>query len=323
VVGLRAGRVLVTGGAGFVGAHLVRRLLGDGHDVVVLDDFSSGSRASLGDADPRLTILCGDVRDPPDLHSQVDVIFHLACPASPVHYQRNPVKTAETCAVGSANMLRLARQQGARILLASTSEVYGDPDVHPQPESYWGNVNPVGPRSCYDEGKRCAEAMFFAYEREYRLPVRVARIFNTYGPGMLPGDGRVMSNFITQALNGGPLTVYGDGQQTRSFCYVSDLVDGLVRLMWSGVCGPVNLGNPAEVTMSELAELVREGAGGEAGVEHRPLPEDDPRRRRPDVSRAAALLGWRPTTPLAEGVAATVAYFRACSAELTRSAISG
>ncbi len=305
-------RVLVTGGSGFIGSHLCKRLLGLGHDVLVADNFYSSSRHNVREllAEPGFELIRHDVTFP--LYVEVDEIYHLACPASPVYYQRDPVQTTKTCVHGSINMLGLAKRLGARILLTSTSEVYGDPAEHPQRESYWGNVNPIGVRSCYDEGKRCAETLFFDYRRQHGLQIKVARVFNTYGPKMLPDDGRVVSNFIVQALRGQPLTVFGDGSQTRSFCYVDDLVDGLIALMNSAqdVTGPVNLGNPGEFTMLELARQVMDLTGSDRPVEHRPLPPDDPVRRRPDISRARDLLGWQPTVPLAEGLKRTVEYFR-------------
>jgi UDP-glucuronate decarboxylase len=305
-------RTLVTGGSGFIGSHLCKRLLHMGHDVLAVDNFYSSDRHNVLELvkNPRFELMRHDVTFP--LYVEVDEIYHLACPASPVYYQRDPVQTTKTCVHGSINMLGLAKRLGARILLSSTSEVYGDPAVHPQAESYWGNVNPVGIRSCYDEGKRCAETLFFDYHRQHALPVKVARIFNTYGPNMQPDDGRVVSNFIVQALRGEPLTVFGDGSQTRSFCYVDDLVDGLVRLMNSPpeVIGPVNLGNPGEFTMLELAKQVMALTESNSPVQHLPLPADDPARRRPDISRARELLGWEPTVPLNEGLARTVEYFR-------------
>jgi UDP-glucuronate decarboxylase len=305
-------RTLVTGGSGFIGSHLCRRLLELGHDVLAADNFYSSSRHNVHELleDPRFELIRHDVTFP--LYVEVDEIYHLACPASPVYYQRDPVQTTKTCVHGSINMLGLAKRLGARILLASTSEVYGDPAVHPQAESYWGNVNPIGVRSCYDEGKRCAETLFFDYHGQHALSIKVARIFNTYGPKMLPDDGRVVSNFIVQALRGEPLTVFGDGSQTRSFCYIDDMVDGLIRLMNSppGVTGPINLGNPGEFTMLELAKQVMALVEGDCPVEHLPLPPDDPARRRPDISRARELLGWEPTVPLNEGLARTVEYFR-------------
>jgi UDP-glucuronate decarboxylase len=305
-------RILVTGGSGFIGSHLCRRLLAAGHDVLVVDNFSSSSRHNIRDllADPGFELMRHDVTFP--LYVEVDQIYHLACPASPVFYQKDPVQTTKTCVHGSINMLGLARRTGARILLASTSEVYGDPEVHPQQESYWGHVNPVGIRSCYDEGKRCAETLFFDYRRQHGMPVKVARIFNTYGPAMLPDDGRVVSNFIVQALRGQPLTVFGDGSQSRSFCYVDDLVTGLIALMDSPpeVTGPVNLGNPGEFTMLELARLVQELTGTSVPLERRPLPADDPVRRKPDITLARELLGWEPAVDLADGLKRTVEYFR-------------
>jgi UDP-glucuronate decarboxylase len=305
-------RILVTGGSGFIGSHLCRRLLAMGHDVLVVDNFYSSSRHNLSDLldEPRLEVMRHDVTFP--LYVEVDQIYHLACPASPIFYQRDPVQTTKTCVHGSINMLGLAKRVGARILLASTSEVYGDPTVHPQEESYWGNVNPIGIRSCYDEGKRCAETLFFDYHRQHRLPIKVARIFNTYGPNMLPNDGRVVSSFIVQALRGEPLTVFGDGTQTRSFCYVDDLVDGLIRLMNAPleVTGPINLGNPGEFTMLELASKVLELVGRGGPIEHHALPADDPIRRRPNIDRAIELLQWSPTVPLDEGLERTVEYFK-------------
>ncbi len=305
-------QILVTGGAGFIGSHLVRRLLGTGHDVLVVDNYSSGARSNLADVltHPRLDVMRHDVNFP--LFVEVDQIYHLACPASPVFYQRDPVQTTKTSVIGSVNMLGLAKRTGARILLASTSEVYGDPTEHPQRESYWGNVNPIGIRSCYDEGKRCAETLFFDYRRQHDMTIKVARIFNTYGPGMRPDDGRVVSNFIVAALNGEPLTIYGDGTQTRSFCYVDDLVDGLIRLMKTphDVTGPVNLGNPAEFTMLDLARTVIDVTGSASVIEFRPLPDDDPTQRKPAVERAEAVLGWSARVPLQDGIAETVEFFR-------------
>ncbi|MBZ5734902.1 SDR family oxidoreductase [Nocardioides sp. TRM66260-LWL] len=311
MIDLRPKRVAVTGGAGFIGSHLVRRLLERGDDVLVIDNFYSGTRDNLADVrdHPHLEVLRHDVTFP--LYVELDEIYHLACPASPVFYQADPVQTTKTCVHGSINMLGLAKRTGAKILLASTSEVYGDPAVHPQQEEYWGNVNPIGIRSCYDEGKRAAETLFFDYHRQHRTRIKVARIFNTYGPQMLANDGRVVSNFIVQALTGQPLTVYGDGSQTRSFCYVDDLVEGLIRLMDTGeeVTGPINLGNPGEFTMLELATEVLRIVGSDAPVEHLPLPQDDPTRRRPDITRAQETLGWEPTVQLVEGLERTIAYF--------------
>ena len=305
-------RILVTGGSGFIGSHLSRRLLEEGHEVLVVDNFYSSSRHNLYDLldHPRFELMRHDITFP--LYVEVDQIYHLACPASPVFYQRDPVQTTKTCVHGSINMLGLAKRLGARILLSSTSEVYGDPAMHPQAETYWGNVNPIGIRSCYDEGKRCAETLFFDYYRQHRLPIKVARIFNTYGPNMLPNDGRVISNFIVRALAGKPLTVFGDGSQTRSFCYIDDMVDGLIRLMNSApeVTGPINLGNPSEFTMLELASKVQALTGNDCPVEFQPLPADDPTRRRPDITRARDLLGWEPAVPLDAGLVRTVDYFR-------------
>ena len=305
-------RVLVTGGAGFIGSHLTRRLLDQGHDVLVVDNFYSSTRANLYDLfdEPRFELMRHDVTFP--LYVEADEIFHLACPASPVFYQRDPVATTKTCVHGSINMLGLAKRTGAKVLLASTSEVYGDPTVHPQDESYWGHVNPIGLRSCYDEGKRCAETLFFDYHRQHGLPIKVARIFNTYGPNMLPNDGRVVSNFIVQALQGKDLTVFGDGEQTRSFCYVEDLVSGLIALMDSPpeVTGPINIGNPGDFTMLELAEKVLALVGSDSKVVHQPLPTDDPVRRKPNIDRAQDVLGWSPTVSLDEGLKPTVEYFR-------------
>jgi UDP-glucuronate decarboxylase len=303
---------MVTGGAGFIGSHLSRRLLAMGHDVLVVDNFYSSRRRNIEDLrdNPRFELMRHDVTFP--LYVEVDEIYHLACPASPIFYQRDPVQTTKTCVHGSINMLGLSKRTGAKILLASTSEVYGDPAVHPQDESYWGNVNPVGPRSCYDEGKRCAETLFFDYYRQHALRIKVARIFNTYGTKMLPDDGRVVSSFIVQALAGVPLTVFGDGSQTRSFCYVDDLVDALILLMQTpdNVTGPINLGNPGEFTMLELATKVIELVGNGGTIEHRPLPVDDPVRRLPNIDMAREVLGWKPTVGLDDGLRRTVEYFR-------------
>jgi len=307
-------RILITGGAGFIGSFLCERLLGEGHEILCVDNFFTGRRPNLVAtlaSNPMFELLRHDVTFP--LYVEVDEIFNLACPASPVHYQYDPVQTTKTSVHGAINMLGLAKRVRARILQASTSEVYGDPTSHPQAEEYWGNVNPIGPRSCYDEGKRCAETLFFDYRRQHGLAIKVARVFNTYGPRMNPNDGRVVSNFVVQALRGEPLTVFGDGRQTRAFCYVDDLVDGLIRLMATPdeVTGPINLGNPDEVTMLDLARLVLEITGSASRVEFAPLPADDPRQRRPDITKAEATLGWRPTTPLREGLTRTVAYFDA------------
>jgi UDP-glucuronate decarboxylase len=304
-------RVVVTGGAGFIGSHLCERLLQDGHDVICVDNLYTGTRRNMdaAQAHPRFEFLRHDVCFP--LYLEVDQIYNLACPASPTHYQFDPVQTTKTSVHGAINVLGLAKRVKARILQASTSEVYGDPAVHPQSEDYWGHVNPTGPRSCYDEGKRCAETLFFDYRRQHGLPIKVARIFNTYGPRMHPDDGRVVSNFVVQALRGRDITVYGDGSHTRSFCYVDDLVDGLVKLMQTPehVTGPINLGNPVEFTMRELAEIVLDLTGSSSRIVHEPLPIDDPKRRRPDISRAYELLDWRPSTPLREGLTSTIAYF--------------
>jgi UDP-glucuronate decarboxylase len=304
--------ILVTGGSGFIGSHLCRRLLDLGHDLLAVDNFCSSTRHNVHDllAEPRFELMRHDVTFP--LYVEVDQIYHLACLASPGHYQRDPVQTTKTCVLGSINMLGLAKRTSAPILLSSTSEVYGDPAMHPQDERYWGNVNPIGTRSCYDEGKRCAETLFFDYRRQHGLAIKVARIFNTYGPRMQPDDGRVISNFIVQALRGEPLTVYGDGSQTRSFCHVDDLVDGLIALMNSSreITGPVNLGNPGEFTILELAKKVLACTGSDSPVEHLPLPADDPVRPRPVIARARDLLGWEPTVPLDDGLARTVVYFR-------------
>jgi len=303
-------RILVTGGAGFLGSHLCDKLLALGHEVVCLDNFFTGRRQNIEPLldSHRFELVRQDICDP--ILFEVDEVFHLACPASPVHYQKNPVRTIRTCVQGTLNMLDMCREVGARILIASTSEVYGDPLTHPQVESYWGNVNPIGPRACYDEGKRCAEALTVSYARQYGVPVRIARIFNTYGPRMLENDGRVVSNFICQALRGNPITVFGDGQQTRSFCYVDDLIEGFVRLMNSSEEAPVNLGNPGEFTMVELAERIRSLTGSRSPLVYQPLPTDDPVRRRPDITRAVETLGWQPTVPLEEGLTRTVADFR-------------
>lgn len=309
-----APRVLVAGGAGFLGSHLCRRLLLQGCDVICADNFYTGHSENLAGlaAHPGLTVLRQDIAQPLPADVQVDRIYNLACPASPVHYQADPVATLRTCLQGATQLLELAARTGARILQASTSEVYGDPLEHPQREGYWGHVNPVGPRSCYDEGKRCAETLFTEYGHRRGVVVKIARIFNTYGPRMAADDGRVVSNFVVQALAGQPLTVYGDGSQTRSFCYVDDLIDGLVRLMESppAFSQPVNLGNPAEITVLRMAELVRELTGSPAPLQFRDLPQDDPTQRCPDIALAREQLGWQPATPLHAGLAHTIAYFR-------------
>lgn len=301
----------MTGGAGFLGSHLCERLLEQGHEVLCVDNFFSSARSNVEHLLDfrRFELLRHDVTMP--LYVEVDAIYNLACPASPIHYQHDPVQTTKTSVHGAINMLGLAKRVGAKILQASTSEVYGDPAMHPQTEAYWGNVNPIGPRSCYDEGKRCAETLFFDYFRQYSVRVKVVRIFNTYGPQMHPNDGRVVSNFIVQALRGEPITIYGDGQQTRSFCYVSDLIDGMLRMMETpdDEPGPVNLGNPGEFTMLALAQLVVELTGSRSMIQHAPLPTDDPKQRRPDISKAEALLDWRPAVQLREGLEKTIAYF--------------
>jgi UDP-glucuronate decarboxylase len=304
-------RILVTGGAGFIGSHLCERLLGEGNEVLCLDNFFTGRRENIIHLldNPRFELLRHDVTEP--ILLEVDQIYNLACPASPVHYQYNPVKTVKTSVMGAINMLGLAKRVRARILQASTSEVYGDPLIHPQPENYWGNVNPIGLRSCYDEGKRLAETLMTDYHRQNKVDIRIARIFNTYGPRMLEDDGRVVSNFIVQALRGEPLTLYGEGEQTRSFCYVSDLLEGLIRLMnTEHLHEPVNLGNPGEFTIKQLAEEVMAICGTDKGFKYLPLPADDPRQRKPDITRAQTLLGWNPTIPLREGLEKTVEDFR-------------
>jgi UDP-glucuronate decarboxylase len=303
-------RVIVTGGAGFVGSHLCDRLIEDGHSVLCIDDFSTGSRDNIAHllGHPRFSLFEHDVTVP--YFAPADRIYNLACPASPVHYQRDPIKTVLTNVQGTIHGLRCAKETGARFLQASTSEVYGDPDVHPQPESYNGNVNPIGPRACYDEGKRCAETLCFDFHRQLGVDIRVARIFNTYGPRMAVDDGRVVSNFIVQALRGEPLTIYGDGSQTRSFCYVSDLVDGLVRLMESAELGPVNLGNPSEIPVQRLAVLIAAELHVEARTIARELPKDDPKLRRPNIGRAMEALGFHPVVPLELGLTRTIDYFR-------------
>jgi UDP-glucuronate decarboxylase len=305
-------RVLVTGGAGFIGSHLCRRLLAEGAEVLCVDNYFTGRRANIAEllSNPAFEALRHDITIP--LFVEVDAVFNLACPASPVHYQFDPVQTTKVSVHGAINMLGLAKRLRVPILQASTSEVYGDPTVHPQSEEYWGNVNPIGPRACYDEGKRCAETLFFDYLRQHQLPIKVVRIFNTYGPNMLPDDGRVVSNFIVQALKGEPITLYGDGQQTRSFCYVSDLVDGMMRMMAGPdtLTGPVNLGNPREMTIRELAEKVIAMTGARSELVFRPLPHDDPRQRQPNISKARKELGWEPKVQLDQGLGETIAYFR-------------
>jgi UDP-glucuronate decarboxylase len=303
--------VLVTGGAGFIGSHLCERLIEAGHEVICLDNFFTGTKRNIEHliGHPRFELLRHDVTFP--LYVEVDEIYNLACPASPIHYQHDPVQTTKTSVHGAINMLGLAKRLRCRILQASTSEVYGDPAIHPQTEDYWGNVNPIGPRSCYDEGKRCAETLFFDYLRQHRLEIKVARIFNTYGPRMHPNDGRVVSNFVVQALKGEPITIYGDGSQTRSFCYVDDLVDGLMRLMGTAAdfTGPVNLGNPGEFTIRRLAEMVIDMTGSKSSLIAKPLPADDPRQRQPDIALAKRTLGWEPRIPLEDGLKLTIAYF--------------
>jgi len=304
-------RIMVTGGAGFLGSHLCDRLLAAGHDVLCVDNFYTSTRRNIIHLleHPNFELMRHDVTFP--LYVEVERIYNLACPASPIHYQRDPVQTTKTIVHGAINMLGLAKRTRARILQASTSEVYGDPELHPQPESYWGNVNPIGVRSCYDEGKRCAETLFFDYRRQHNMPIKVARIFNTYGPRMLPNDGRVVSNFIMQALHGNDITIYGDGSQTRSFCYVDDLVEGLIRLMESDedVTGPINLGNPGEFSIKELAEKVVSMTGSDSKIVYEPLPQDDPTQRQPDITQAMEKLNWQPTVALKTGLKYTVAYF--------------
>jgi len=304
-------RVLVTGGAGFLGSHLCERLLAEGNDVICLDNFFTGTKDNVAHllGEPNFELMRHDVTFP--LYVEVDEIYNLACPASPIHYQHDPVQTTKTSVHGAINMLGLAKRLRAKVFQASTSEVYGDPDVHPQPESYRGNVNPIGPRACYDEGKRCAETLFFDYYRQHRLRIRVARIFNTYGPRMHPNDGRVVSNFIVQALQNQPITIYGDGSQTRAFCYVDDLIEGFVRLMAApdDVTGPINLGNPGEFTIKQLAEMTVAMTGSKSKLEFRSLPEDDPKQRRPDIAVAGRVLDWKPTVKLEDGLRKTIEYF--------------
>jgi len=305
-------RIIVTGGAGFLGSHLIDRLLDKDHEVICIDNFFTGTKKNVEHllTHPRFELIRHDITFP--LYIEADEIYNLACPASPIHYQHDPVQTTKTSVHGAINMLGLAKRLKCRILQASTSEVYGDPSIHPQTEDYWGNVNPIGRRSCYDEGKRCAETLFFDYHRQHSLEIKVARIFNTYGPRMHPADGRVVSNFIVQALKGEPITLYGDGNQTRSFCYVDDLIDGLIRLMESpaDVTGPINLGNPIEFTMRELAELVLSKTGSSSSIVMQPLPQDDPRQRKPDIRLAQERLAWSPKIPLHEGLNPTIDYFR-------------
>jgi UDP-glucuronate decarboxylase len=305
--------IVVTGGAGFIGSNLCDRLVQQGHKVTCIDNLLSGDFANVRPLmnHPNFKFISQDVSEPLNIAGPLERIYNLACPASPPHYQKDPISTVRTCVLGAHNVLELARQKHARVLQASTSEIYGDPDVHPQPESYWGNVNPIGPRACYDEGKRCAETLFFDYRRVYGLPVKVARIFNTYGPRMQENDGRVVSNFIVQALRDEPITLYGDGSQTRSFCYVDDLLDGLELLMESGdeVTGPCNLGNPREVSVNDIAQLILRQTGSRSTIEMRPLPQDDPKRRQPVITRAMDLLGWKPSITLERGLRATIDYF--------------
>jgi UDP-glucuronate decarboxylase len=319
--------ILVTGGAGFLGSHLCDRLLEDGHDVICVDNFFTGRKQNVEHliGHPRFELMRHDVTLP--LYLEVDEVYNLACPASPVHYGHDPIQTTKTSVLGALNMLGLAKRLKCRIFQASTSEVYGDPSQHPQPEGYWGNVNPIGPRACYDEGKRCAETLFFDYHRQHGIEVKVARIFNTYGPRMAPDDGRVVSNFIVHALKGQPITIYGDGAQTRSFCYVDDLIEGFVRLMESPaeLIGPVNLGNPGEFTIRELAELVLELTGSKSKLAYLPLPQDDPRQRRPDIALAKDRLGWQPGVALREGLQDTILYFDRLlsSAAIAATAVNG
>jgi UDP-glucuronate decarboxylase len=304
-------RVLVTGGAGFIGSHLIDRLMAQGHDVLCLDNFYTGHKRNIEKwlDHPYFELIRHDITEP--IRVEVDRIYHLACPASPIHYQYNPVKTIKTSVLGTLNMLGLAKRVKARILIASTSEIYGDPTEHPQTEEYWGNVNCIGLRSCYDEGKRIAETMAFEYHREHKVDIRVPRIFNTYGPRMLENDGRVVSNFIVQALRGIPLTIYGDGSQTRSFCYVSDLVEGFLRLMEGNYIGPLNLGNPGEYSILQLAQIIQQRINPDAQLVFKPLPQDDPRQRQPDITKAKNYLDWAPTIPLKEGLELTIADFKA------------
>ncbi len=311
-MGTSSKRILITGGAGFLGSHLCERLLNEGNDVLCVDNFYTSTRRNIVHLleHPNFELMRHDVTFP--LYVEVEQIYNMACPASPIHYQRDPVQTTKTSVHGAINMLGLAKRTGARILQASTSEVYGDPEIHPQTEDYWGNVNPIGIRSCYDEGKRCAETLFFDYNRQHGTEIKVARIFNTYGPRMLPNDGRVVSNFIVQALQGNDITIYGDGSQTRSFCYVDDLVEGLIRLMNSkqGLTGPINLGNPGEFSILELAEKVIAFTGSDSKIIFEPLPQDDPTQRQPNIDKAKAELGWEPKLSLDEGLKLTMKYFK-------------
>lgn len=311
-------RILVTGASGFIGTHLCQRLLNDGCDVIGVDNFFSSSKQNVLPLleNPRFELIRHDITFP--LYLEVDEIYNLACPASPVHYQHNSIQTTKTCVHGAINMLGLAKRLGARIFQASTSEVYGDPNMHPQQEEYWGNVNPIGERSCYDEGKRCAESLFFSYHRQHNIAIRVGRIFNTYGPFMHPNDGRVVSNFIVQALQGKPLTIYGDGSQTRSFCYIDDLIELMIRFMndETDVTGPINMGNPGEFTIKELAREILALTGSSSRIEYRPLPSDDPKQRRPDISLARKRYGWEPRTPLREGLQPTARYFETLLREM-------
>ncbi|OUS25825.1 NAD-dependent dehydratase [Gammaproteobacteria bacterium 45_16_T64] len=306
-------KILVTGGAGFLGSHLCERLLNEGNEVICLDNYFTGNRKNIAHLidNPYFDVVRANVASPDTAYLEVDEIYNLACPASPIHYQFDPVQTTKTSVMGAINMLDLAYRTKAKIMQASTSEIYGDPDVHPQPESYWGNVNTIGYRSCYDEGKRCAETLFFDYKRQYDVDIKVVRIFNTYGPNMHPNDGRVVSNFIVQALKGEDITIYGDGSQTRSFCYVDDLIEGFIRIMATpkGVTGPINIGNPGEFTMIELAEQVLELTNSSSKLVYRDLPSDDPKQRQPDITRAKAELGWEPTINLRSGLTKTIAYF--------------
>ena len=310
-------RVVVTGGAGFLGSHLCERLLAEQCDVLCVDNFYTGTKRNVVHLaqKPMFELMRHDITFP--LYVECDRIYNLACPASPIHYQFDPVQTTKTSVHGAINMLGLAKRTRARILQASTSEVYGDPEIHPQTEDYWGRVNPIGPRSCYDEGKRCAETLFFDYQRQHKVDIKVVRIFNTYGPRMLPNDGRVVSNFIVQALRGEPITLYGDGSQTRSFCYVDDLIDGMVRMMETpqGFYGPLNLGNPVEFTIRELADKVLALTGSKSRIERKPLPQDDPRQRQPDIGQATSKLGWQPKVSLEDGLKETVRYFRGLLAQ--------